>query len=289
MLSSFDWLRRCRNGVELLASIQLFNDLPPGEEVPWADQELAQPYGALHHPCARCWVYSPVTGTEYCSFCQTVITAGKSLHRLIRKVIVLWGYLLPENTELPAVDTLGGCILDEQRFILMMDRRSLKPWLQDLVLQRGTQLTGLLQTFPTMGSGGNIGMGDILCRAIHHEANMPMDRLWVRFYSAPYQLINPKLRNEEGILSFEVGEFLSLMEMAEVFRAVLNPEQQQMLRELLKLKKEDERAFYWGRFARETNQRARDMLNSWDIRRWPNNKVKLLYELTNYVFPTRID
>ncbi len=61
-----------------------------------------------------------------------------------------------------------------------------------------------------------------------------------------------------------------------------------MSRELLKLKEEDERAFYWGRFTRQTDQRARDMLNSWDIRRWPDNKVKLLYELVDYVFPTQI-
>ncbi len=288
MLSSFDWLRRCRNGVELLASIKLFNDLPPGHKVPGSEQELASPYGALNSPCSRCWIYARNPETEYCSFCQTVMVTSMPLHSLIRKVVVIWGYLLQENTELPTSGTLGGYILDNRRFIVMLGYRSLKPWLQDLVLQQGTQVTGLLQTFPTMGSGGNIGMGDILCRAVHHEANMPMNRLWVRFYSAPYQLVNPKVRNEEGILSFEVGEFVSLLEMAEVFRAVLKPEQQQMLRELLKLTKEDERAFYWGRFARQTDQRARDMLNSWDIRHWPDNKVKLLYELANYVFPTQI-
>ncbi len=127
-------------------------------------------------------------------------------------------------------------------------------------------------------------MGDILCRAIHHEATFPMDQLRVRFYSSPYQLLRPHTRERQGLLTFEVSEFLRLMEMAAVFRALLKPEEQQALHELLDLDDSVEEQFYWGRLVGHLTQEAKDMLSAWRIRTWPENRIKLLYELIDYVF-----
>ena len=126
-------------------------------------------------------------------------------------------------------------------------------------------------------------MGDILCRSVHHEANFPMNHLRVRFYSNPHQLLKPHVRDQQGILTFEVTEFLNLLEMATVFRALLRPEEQKTLREILTIDNKVEEKFYWGRFQGNLNQKAKDMLKAWKIRQWSKNRVRLLYELTNYV------
>jgi hypothetical protein len=128
-----------------------------------------------------------------------------------------------------------------------------------------------------------MGMGDILCKAVQHEARFPMDQLRVRFYSAPYQIMQPHTRDRQGLLTFEVSEFLSLLEMAAVFRTMLRPEEQASLYELLNLKDTSEEQFYWGRFMGHLSKEAKDMLSAWRIRQWPRNQIKLLYELVDYV------
>jgi hypothetical protein len=126
-------------------------------------------------------------------------------------------------------------------------------------------------------------MGDILCRAIHHELNQPMNQLWIRFYSSPLQLINPRLREDKGMLTFEISEFLALLDTAEVFRSLLRPEEQETLYDILSKEKFRENSFYWGRFLGQLNREARDMLTGWGIRQWPQNRLALLYEFTDYV------
>lgn len=115
-----------------------------------------------------------------------------------------------------------------------------------------------------------------------------MDQLRVRFYSSPYQLLRPHTRERQGLLTFEVSEFLRLMEMAVVFRALLKPEEQQALHELLNLDDSIEERFYWGRFMGRLPHEAKDMLSAWRIRAWPKNRIKLLYELVDYVFLSRL-
>ena len=89
-----------------------------------------------------------------------------------------------------------------------MGRRELKPWIQELILYHGPDLKGLVQIFPTVGSRAKDNMGDILCRAVHHEARFALDQLRVRFYSAPYQVLAPHVRDQKGVLTFEIAEFL---------------------------------------------------------------------------------
>jgi hypothetical protein len=291
MLNPYDWIRRCQSGSELLAILHLLEHPPEDDEIEldWYTEDApAGPAGAVQSSCFRCRVCPRPPHAEYCHTCHTIAEYGKRYTKYIRRISVVWGYM----TQIPPLggkEILGRYIVDDYRFLLLLSRQTLKSWLQQFVLQTNPDLHGLLQIFPTIGSGGNIGMGDVLCRASHHEANMPMNQLWVRFFSAPYQLVNPKQRNEEGILSFELGEFLRLMDMAEIFCTVLTYEQQRNLHDLFKVNVQAEQAFHWGRFARQLDQRARDMLTGWNIRQWPENKIKLLYELVDYVFPAKFD
>ena len=71
--------------------------------------------------------------------------------------------------------------------------------------------------------------------------------------------------------------------MASVFRTLLRPEAQQVLHALLTLEDSSEELFYWGRFLGYLSPEAKDMLSAWRIRGWPKNRIKLLYELVNYV------
>ena len=115
-----------------------------------------------------------------------------------------------------------------------------------------------------------------------------MDQLRVRFYSAPHQIMKPHTRDKQGLLTFEVSEFLSLLEMAAVFRTILRPTEQELLYQLVNLEDTSEEQFYWGRFMGFLSQEAKDMLNAWRIRQWPKGRIKLLYELVDYVafYPT---
>ncbi len=288
MLSSFDWLRRSRTGAELLATLQYLTaepDLfPTGEEI-------GPPHSALNGPCQRCWVYPRLSSPrhKYCRVCQAILARAHKLNHVSRQCIVVWGFVnrLPQQLWTGAgfyeQHALGTYVHDERHFLLLMRRYELKTWLRELVIYHGADLKGLVQIFPTTAARQGASMGEILCRAVHLEARFSMDRLRVRFFSAPYQLLTPRTRDREGLLTFEVSEFLSLMEMAAVFRTLLRPEEQASLHELVNLEDLSEEQFYWGRFVGRLSQAAKDMLSSWNIRHWPKNRIKLLYELVDYV------
>jgi hypothetical protein len=275
-------------------------------------------HSALNSPCQRCWIYPRASCSDqaddpYCKFCKAILDKTRGLGPVSRASIVVWGFVnrlpkqlqnatrrqgdkgtgdmrhengdtKPSSLKSQVSDRLGVYIHDENRFLLMMYRRGLRPWFQELILYNGADLKGLLQILPTTGSAGGINMGESLCRAIHHEANFPMDRLRVRFYSDAHQVLKAHIRDRQGLLTFEAAEFLRLLEMAKIFRVSLRPEEQKMLYELLTIDKNLEEQFHWGRFQGRLSQEAKDMLNSWRIRHWPKNRVKLLYELIDYVY-----
>jgi hypothetical protein len=288
MLSSFDWLRHSRTGAELLATLEYLADKP---DLFPTGAEIGPPYSALDGPCQRCWVYPRLSSPaqNYCQTCQAVLTRASKLGYISRQSIVIWSFVNRLSKQLQMGEgfsdhhIFGAYAHDEHHFLLMMPRRELKTWLQELVIYHGSDLKGLLQILPTMGASKGMGMGDILCRAVHHEVRFPMDQLRVRFYYAPHQIIQPHVREQQGLLTFEVSDFLSLLEMAAVFRTILRPEEQALLHELVNLEDTSEEQFYWGRFMGHLSQEAKDMLSAWRIRQWPRNRVKLLYELVKYV------
>ncbi|MBC8249136.1 MAG: hypothetical protein H8E90_05610 [Anaerolineales bacterium] len=288
MLSSFDWLRRSQTGAELLATLEYLTSRP--DLFPTGD-EIGPPFSALDGPCQRCWVYprTPSSRQNYCPSCQAIVTRASRLGGISRQSIVLWGLvnrlskLLRMGEGFSDHHVLGAYVHDENHFLLMMPRHELKPWLQELVIYHGSDLKGLIQILPTTGAGKGVDMRDVLCRAVYHEARFPMDQLRVRFFSAPHQLLKPHDRDQQGLLTFEVSEFLSLLEMAAVFRTIMRPREQASLYELLNLEDTSEEQFYWGRFMGYLTQEAKDMLNAWRIRQWPKNRIKLLYELVDYV------
>lgn len=296
MLTSFDWIRRSRTGAELLAILRCLKT----EQDPFLYQKMiGPPHSALNSPCQRCRIYPRAPRSDgadnlYCIFCKEIVSRSRRLGPTSRRSMIIWGFVnrrLPEQllngNGAPKNQIHGGYIHDDSHFLVMMYQRALRTWVQELVLYSGVNLRGLIQIFPTTGPGKDVCMGDILCRAIHHEANFPMDQLRVRFYSSPYQLLRPHTRERQGLLTFEVSEFLRLMEMASVFRALLKPEEQQALHELLGIDDSVEEGFYWGRLMGHLTQEAKDMLSAWRIRTWPESRIKLLYELVDYVFLPR--
>lgn len=288
MLTTFDWLRRCRTGAELLATLHLLTRQPdclPEQIAP------GPPFSAFGGPCLRCKIYEPVQENgkvrRYCQFCGQVISSTKHYTFKSPYCVIVWGYLnrIPRQLcEIKVSQYIYGIYLhDQQRFLLSMHRHYLREWLQELVIYYGSDLIGLIQVFPTLGEWRNLNMGDYLSWAIHHEANLPMTQLRVRFFTEPHQLINPKVREQKGLLTFTVPDFLALLEMATVFRANLRLDEQKQLFELLQLTDATEEQFYWGRFLGQLAQPAKDMLAAWKIRQWPANRIKLLYELVDYV------
>ncbi len=288
MLTKFDWLRRSRTGAELLTTLKYFAAKPNYNS---EEYELGAPFSALHGPCERCHVYARVQRGEeferFCKFCKLILTKSHSFAKTSKHGVVIWGLVqeLPkqfrhgEGVMHRAV--LGSYVHDDSRFLLMLRKRDLKAWLQELVLYHGADLLGVLQIIPSIGRRPDTTFGELLNWAMMREPALPRDRLRIQFYARAAHVFRP--REREGVLTFEVSEFLNLLEMAEVFRANLYPEEQQQLHDLLTLEDFKEEQFYWGRFIGGLSQEAKDMLALWRIRQWPTARVQLLFELTNYV------
>jgi hypothetical protein len=305
VLTRFDWLRRSRTGPELLATLRYLEETP---ELPTDDIDPGPPPTALTGPCQRCWVYPRATG-RYCATCQAILDRAWPLRGVVPRSVVIWGFVnrLPrsrgsvgDRLERSGGDRLersggdrpernrasgaplGLYVQDDHHFLLMLSHDSLKPWLQELVLYHGAELKGLLQIFPTTG-GRSAPMGDLLARMIHQETRYPPDRLRVRFFSSLEQIFHPRAYDKEGVLTFEVSEFLNTLELATVFRTVLRPDEQKTLYKLLHTADSAQAQFYWGRFLGTLSQEARDMLTAWGIRSWSEYQITLLYELADYV------
>jgi len=288
MLSKFDWLSRCRSGTELLATLKFFSEDP---EFDLSRLEPGGPISAIGDLCQRCRVYAPVKArkryTRYCQFCEKIIQLKGKAASKSAYAVVLWGHVNLISRRLreskPSKSLFGIYIHDDQHVLIMMHRQYLKQWLQDLVIYSGLSLRGLLQIFPSIGEYRNLHIGDYLTWAIHHEATFLMDQLRVRFYTNPHQIINPKSREREGLLTYNISDFISMLDMAEVFRANLYPQQQKELLELLNLNDPKEEQFYWGRFLGQLSQETKDMLSAWKVRQWTKSQIEFFYQLIKYV------
>ncbi len=288
MLSGFDWLRRSRTGAELVATLRYLSEDP---NLPLDRTEIGSPHSATGGPCRRCGIYRRTgDGEPYCRDCGEILKRSYGLSMASRHAAILWGFFNQVPAEIiqwkgdGRKERLLGCYThDASHFLVAMNRRELRSWLQDLTVYYGLELRGILQIFPTTGAGTRTCMGDILCKAIHRDIYLPMGQLQVRFYSAPYQLLKPRQRDLKGMLTFDLVDFLNLLEMAEIFRALLRPQEQEEFQELLTIQEKRESQFYWGRYLGRLDQRARDMLTAWNMRQWPKNRIKVFYELFDYV------
>ena len=272
MLSAFDWLRRCDTGAELLAVLRMLRKDPncfERLESAAGFTGLGPVPNALAVPCSRCWLYPRLPRSAYCPICRVIRDGTRTSGMVVRDAVVVWGYVnwlpsqLRDTGSGPPAHLLGAYAPDGQHFLAMLRRRELHPWLQELVLYHGTELKGHMQVFPTMGVDNGLGMGDILCRAIHHDTYFKLDKLRVRFYTRSYQVLRPHEMDREGLLTFDVAELLSLLEMASIFRSFVQPNQQQMLYEVLTMPKETDEMFYWGRAVGTLEPRVRDLLEAW--------------------------
>lgn len=294
MLATFDWLRRSRSSAELLTAMRFFAAKPgfnSGELL-----ESGAPFSALNGPCQRCFVYAKAQSLgepeRYCKFCKMILAKKRGVEKIAGNTLIIWG-LAPElarqfhNSE-GALHrrTLANFVPADDRFLLMLKKRDLKDWLQELALYHGSDLRGVLQIFPGVAEKSPLPLGALLCWAARRESALAAGGFYVQFFARPLQLMKPRYRDRMGMLTFEVSAFLNLLGMAEVFRTLLFPNEQQQLYELLHLKNPKEEQFYWGRFLGGLSQEAKDMLAQWRIRQWPKSQVQSLYELIEYVpFP----
>ncbi len=284
MLTRFDWIRRCRSGPELLATLQYLDSQP---ELPSEDSEVGPPPSARTGPCLRCWIYPRAVG-HYCVTCHAILDRAWQLRQIVLRATVIWGFVnrlprpRPGSRSFAGSAPLGLYLHDERRFLLMLPHDELKPWLQDLLFYYGIELKGLLQIFPTTG-GRASHMGDLIARIVHHEARFPHDKLRIRFFAKLDQVFRPRPYEKEGVLTFEVAEFLRTLELATVFRTLLRPDEQKTLYRLLHTADSAQAQLYWGRFLGLLRPEARDMLAAWGIRHWSEYQISLLYELVDYV------
>ena len=296
MLTPFNWLRGCRSGAELMAVIRLLHKSPDlfqnqAQNQAQNQDKIGPPFSLTGTPCQRCHFYphDDSLAARYCKVCQMILAWTFRQNRIANAAIVIWGfvnYIPPEinpDKLFDRTDFHGVYIHDDHHFLMMLHRKKIAEWIRELLIYQGSDIKGLIQIFPTTGNSKRGNMGDILCRAVHHEARFPMDLLRVRFYSAAHQIFNPQSREKRGVLTFEVSEFLNLLEMATVFRTLLNSDARKNFLELTQLKSVKEEQFYWGRFMGFLSDEAKDMLNSWNIRQWPRTRIQLLYELLSYV------
>ncbi len=317
MLTPFDWLRLCRNGTELIATLHLLEKQPDA----FRHETIGQPFSALHAPCERCGIFaraeempasldveetpedaggtaslleapvSPEDGlsplrniaARYCPACSKVRLAVPRFHHTARHAVMVWGALSP-LPELPRsqypVPTLYRH--DEQHFLLVLRRAALQDWLSGLLLRHGLSLTGLLQIVPTLSPASGWILGDMLARLPSYESIFSPDRMRVRFYPAGHIVFRTKEYERAGVLTFDAQEFAAYLGMAGVFRSLLLPEQQEAVFEILRIKDLQEQQFHWGRLLGLLSPEARSMLLSWRPRSWSKQQIYLLDKLRPY-------
>lgn len=284
MLTQFDWLRLCRSGKELLASMYLFRQ---GMRPAALKMERAAPYSALDGACHRCgWYARQRPGLYHCAFCSVVHRRSFKFDQISRRAVLIWGRAshLPTRLTIKRKPYDKLCYIhDDQNFLLALPRRILKEWCQELIIYEGEKIQASLQIFPTIGSTAPLSMGESLCWVHHHSSYFPLNGCKVRFHPSVHDTLKPHVRDRQGILSFDIADFVSLLDFVQVFRIYLKPAQQNELFTLLTDVKPDERHFYWGRFLGSISQDARDMLVGWELRRWPPERLRLLHDLLRYV------
>jgi len=292
MFSDLDWILRCRTGHELFATLKCFDEVVGSLR---HQTELGPPPGAVSELCHRCWILplSPSPNTSpYCPFCKRVLERCRPASQPSMGSIVLWCTLnrLPRHLRSRSGfyhhPNRAIYVHDEWHFLMMIPIRSLKPWIEEMLLYE-VDINGLVVIFPPVSRQPFV-LGDLLARMMCESPEIGMDHLWIRFYASPFQVFASDMQHRKECFQTEISDFLALLETATVFRSLLPPDAQQMLYELLHLQDANEAQFYWGRLMNRLSPQAIDMLGAWGIRMWPKQRLQMLYDLLNYVefYPT---
>lgn len=288
MLQPFDWVRKSRTGAELIATIRYLSEISGIYEQSMPN--LGTPVSALDRPCIRCWLYERESGYNYCRICQRILIYASRSRDASLNSAVLWAAVnhIPDmvtNANTRSSKTTYSTFIhpDNKRFLILIHRLSLMQWFMDLFVYHGDEIKGLFQIFPTIGATSRCTMGDLIVRAAYYDSYFPHDMLRVRFFYSPFDLLNPSQREAKGMLTFEIKDFFRMMESASIFRTLIKPQEQDILLQLAKLEDINEERFYWGRIMGLLSPEAKDMLTAWDFRQWPASRIRLLYELLNYV------
>ncbi|KPA14736.1 hypothetical protein MHK_005056, partial [Candidatus Magnetomorum sp. HK-1] len=93
MHNAFDWLRICRTGGELLATLDLLSDEPHLPEIISQEDRLGVPQTAFCGPCLRCHYFSRLTNNNFCYFCNHVMTRETVIRPFSRHSVALWGFV----------------------------------------------------------------------------------------------------------------------------------------------------------------------------------------------------
>lgn len=284
MQNAFDWLRICKTGSELMATVDLLSDEPDIPIIIAKEDCLGSPQAAFDGPCLRCRYYSRLKDSVYCYFCNHVMTREPFVKGFSRHGVLLWGFVNFVPQKIPRTEyDIFFYQVDNNRFLFCINRWNLKNFLQEISLIQGADWLGLIQVFPLFAGGETTTMSDVLCSAIHDEKSIMMNQLYIQFYASPFQIFTKRERDKKGQLTFSAPEFIGYLEMAEIFKRGLYPSEQDKLLELLQINDTSEKQFYWGRFMGQIRPEARDFLNSWNMRLWHMEQVGLFYELLDFV------
>jgi len=283
MQNAFDWLRICRSGSELMATLDLVSDEPDLPGIVAKEECLGIPQAAFDGPCLRCKYYSRLPDNHLCYFCNNVMVREAIIRSFARHCVALWHYVNFPLKRIPKTSyEIFHYQVDKNRYICCTNRWNLKNFLQEIMMIQGPEWRGVIQIFPVFQGGETLTMSDMLCSAIFDEKSMIQDRLYVKFFATPFQFVHKKEREREGKLIFEVTDFIGYIEMAEIFKKGLYLEEQDRLRQVLDIEDPSEKQFYWGRFLAQVRPEARDFLDSWKLKNWTPSQISLFYELLSF-------
>jgi hypothetical protein len=291
MLTFFDWLRQCRTGGELLA---LLSGAVAEERLPGGRKyEPPPPETLFRTPCRRCGFFSAVPGSAPpdCPTCEEIRRTGKRMDRTAGFSRILWGHVnrIPRmiaGDGHASPELLGRYIHDDHHFLAMFSGKGTLPFFRRMLMYDGHDLKGFLQIFPAVSAGHRNRMMDLLIRACHYDAVYPMDALRVRCFTRAHQVFHPgRYETPENRITCEASEFMSLLEMARIFRNLLTPVEQKMLGEYADAPEDRGAgdAFLWGRMMGALSPAARDMLVAWDFRNWPAERARYFFDMFAYV------
>ncbi|MBF0121005.1 MAG: hypothetical protein HQK79_19420 [Desulfobacterales bacterium] len=226
MLNTFDFIRIAKSGSELIATIQYLTE----KSYILFTNELGPPLSGVVWPCQRCWFYSclPSYGERHCEACSSILKLESESRKLIRSTFVLWGFVnkipfpLTPGQKFLDITPTASYVFDEHHFIIILNRSEIKKCLKEIVNIHKLDLVGLIQIFPVKGSSLKGTMADILSHVTYQENRFPMDYLRIRFFSKPYHIFEAREKDKDKILTFEISEFLKILDLPSIFRPLLN-------------------------------------------------------------------